>query len=865
MNGFTALIFRQSCLSYTRKFGLLVVCACLALSTGCRKSSEVSQGPTGANANNAGQGSGVQNAPQTGPAAETIVRDLIARYSAADSYSDKAVLYLTYLIHGQRIQEPQPWSTSFVRASAPGTTGGQSRLASKLFNGQVVCDRNLLSCYVYDIESANLNNQQLLIPYENQLPISQLYRDSIARHFIAGYSELPLDETDLVSTPKLIPAPISLLTNQVRNGWLQNPTQVQRLPDQSVDDKACYVVRCLAQGMTADIWVDKQNTTLVQMSLPLKLLDAAVIVAPEITDVVLLARFHEAKINGPVDSDALTLQPRNDATAVRKFVQLPENFPSDLIGEDAPNFKMLTSEKKSVGRLSFDGKVTALLWVSGRNSYHAIPELSKIADDFSEERFHFASVYTDSELVPTESGKPEPGPELKRIIAQASIPTYYDPQLQASAKLGAKLIPSVIVLDGDSKIQYARALGDKKWPAELTAVMKRVAKGEDVAGEMQDDYVRYLESYHQQLVTVSAADLIGKPKPGAAATVSTNYKRSAIRMRPEKTWVNSDFKKPGNIAVIGATDRSEIQSGPAYSIFDGWRTIADIDANGTTLRRVELKIPTGEAANLIRVGRRQDTGKSLFAVFSALGQRVYLFDHRWEPVVSYPEAGLVHAGVRDCRLTDLDGDGKTELIVAFDDENGIHVVDPETGKGDQASKAVATSVVSLGSEVVIAGQGKIGMLKTGLTNVEETELDFQRVSSLGTQNLCGLGVTNTGNWNAVGFDTELKRVWTLSVGSQFFETDLEPISVSPIFSQAGGSSPEALWAIADTQDIIHLVSGSGKWLGDFQSESRLHGVALESRNGKTNLIVCNQDGVECWNLNLDSGAGVPVRPASSQK
>ena len=861
MNGFTALKFRfgrdqRSRNHWWRVLVLLVVCVCLA---SCRKS-DVAQGTSGPNS---GQRNG-QVAPQTGPAAETIVRNLIARYNSANSYNDNAVLYLTYLIHGQRIQEPQPWSTSFIRASAPGTTGGQSRLASKLFNGQVVCDRNLLSCYVYDIESANLNNQHLLIPYDNQLPISQLYRDSIARHFIAGYSELPLDETDLISTPKLIPAPISLLTNQVRNGWLQNPTQVQRLPDQAVDDQACYVVRCLAQGMTADIWVDKQTSTLVQMSLPLKLLDAAVIVAPEITDVVLLAKFHGAELDGQVDPDQLTLKPHNDATAVRKFVQLPENFPSDLIGEDAPNFEMLTGQNKSVGRLSFDGKVTALLWVSGRNSYHAIPTLSKISNDFPADRFHFASVYTDSELMPTESGKPEPGPELKRIIGQSAIPTYYDPQLKASAKLGAKLIPSVIVLDGDSKIQYARALGDKKWPAELTAVMKRVAKGDDVAGEMQDDYVRYLESYHQQLVTVSAADLIGKPKPGVAATVSANYKRSAIRLRPEKTWFNSDFKKPGNIAVIGATDRREIQSGPAYSIFDGWRTIADIDANGKTLRRVELKLPDGQAANLIRVGRRQDTGKSLFAVFSALGERVYLFDDRWEPISSYPESSLDHVGVRDCRLTDIDGDGETELIVAFDDENGIHVVDPDTGKGDQASKAIATSVVSLGSEVVISGEGKIGMLKTGLTNVEETELDFQRVASLGSENLCGLGVTDTGNWNAVGFDTELKRVWTLSVGSQFFETELEPISVSAIQTQAGSSS-EVLWAIADTEDIIHLVSGSGKWLGDFQSDSRLHGLALETRNGNTNLIVCNQGGVECWNLNLESGSGVPVRPASSQQ
>ena len=100
------------------------------------------------------------------------------------------------------------------------------------------------------------------------------------------------------------------------------------------------------------------------------------------------------------------------------------------------------------------------------------------------------------------------------------------------------------------------------------------------------------------------------------------------------------------------------------------------------------------------------------------------------------------------------------------------------------------------------------------------------------------------------------------MGSQFFETDLEPVAVTQTGS---GSNSEILWAIADTDDIIHLVSGSGKWLGDFQSESPLHGLALESRNGNTNLIACNEAGIECWNLNLESNSGVPARPASSPK
>lgn len=268
-----------------------------------------------------------------------------------------------------------------------------------------------------------------------------------------------------------------------------------------------------------------------------------------------------------------------------------------------------------------------------------------------------------------------------------------------------------------------------------------------------------------------------------------------------------------------------------------------------------MELPDGAAANLIRVGR-DDDGKQLFAVFSALGKQVYLFDQTWKPVGVYPNSDLVDAGIRDCRLADLNGDGTSELIVAFDGNTGIMLVDPNTLQGEKISTAGANSVVSHGDDIVISGEGKIGMLKTGLTNVEETELSFRRVAAMSVHQLCGVGVTRDGLWNAVGFDRELKRIWTLSIGQQFFETEIEPIGVT---QTAAG---EIIWAIADTEDAIHLVSGSGKWLGDFQSESKLGGIALSMNGSQTSLLVSNQDGIECWNLNLSSN---PMRPASTRK
>lgn len=827
MNGLTTAKFR---------FLALLACIVVVFGTGCKKESADPAGSPLDQASSNGEDHPIQPAIT----AETILENLIETYASASSYQDRGVLYLDYRMDGRNIQEPQPWSAAWDR---------NGRLAAQLFNAQIRCDANLLSCYVFDIETANLDNQHLLIPYDSQLPLGQLYRDPIARHFIGGYSELPLDESDQLSLPKLIPPTISLLTRQTDCSWIQTPSQAERLADESVDGVPCYVVRCLSENTTADIWVDKKTFLLVQMSLPLKLLAGEVITSPEITDVVLLARFHDATINASVTDDLFAIPQRSDATPVRKYVELPPAFPSELIGQSAPQFQLTTPEGKIRTKLYFDGKVTAFLWLAGRSSFTAIGQLDALANQLEADKFYVASIYSDSELKSPGTPSLEVVDELANSIKASSLDSYYDRELQASTSLGVKAIPSVIVIDGDSNIQFARALSDKNWAKDVKAAMQRVAAGDDVAKEMQAEYQRFLGSYHQQLLTVSAADLIAKPGPSLETDGPPSaLQRASVRVRPEQTWVNREFKKPGNIVTIN----NELGEARLF-VLDGFRTVIELGPTGQTLARHELSLPDGEAVNLIRAYWQGQN--RVFAVFSALGKQVYLFDQAWRPVTRYPESDVKHAGIRDCQFSDLDSNGAPELLVGFDDDHGVHLVNPASSQGVQISASMAMSLANFGDDPVISSQGKIGRLKLGLDDLEQTELAFRRVVAIGDSQLCGLGVSDNGNWNAVGFDDSLNRIWTLAVGSQFFESQIEPIAVTE-------SSGESIWAIADVDDVIHLVSGSGKWLGDFHSESRLGGLGLTSVSGQTSLIVSNATGVECWNLNLQSS---PMRPVSTKK
>ena len=94
-------------------FGILILLA----DVGCKKSDQSNQ-KTGTHQDTGQLLDPIQsNFQQTGPDGQTIIRDLVARYAAAKTYQDKGVLYLSYRINGQRIPEPQPWSTCLLYTS----------------------------------------------------------------------------------------------------------------------------------------------------------------------------------------------------------------------------------------------------------------------------------------------------------------------------------------------------------------------------------------------------------------------------------------------------------------------------------------------------------------------------------------------------------------------------------------------------------------------------------------------------------------------------------------------------------------------------------------------------------------------------
>ena len=426
-----------------------------------------------------------------------ILDSVIRRYAEAKSYQDKAVLYLSYQLEGRQTQEPQRWSTVWER-------GG--KYAGALFNGKVAANGGILSCYIFDIESENLDNQHLLVDYQNSVPFTKLFSDSIAKYFLGGYSDLPLDESKIDGWPKLIPPPLSLLTSQLSNQWIQLSEQSLRLADEDVGGKSCFVVRSLSEGMTADLWIDRETLIIHQISLPLKLLVGEVVTSPEIRNVELLAKFHDAVFDAPIPAGKFAIEDRGDATPLGKFVALPEAIPSRLIGQIVPGFQLIGERKVPVSSEQFRGKVTAILWLAGLKSYSSVGDFDLLAGDMSNKPFKFGVVYSEADV--NQSGSQVVVDELAAYTDVKNVSFYFDSMMKANKLFQMNVVPSVVVLDEDMRLQFAVPIENDNWERDLKAAMLRVGDGENVAEEMRQSYGRFIESYRQQLRSVSAKNLL---------------------------------------------------------------------------------------------------------------------------------------------------------------------------------------------------------------------------------------------------------------------------------------------------------------------------------------------------------------------
>ena len=783
---------------------LVSLLCCLVLAAGCNKES--------ANTTKKAQ----KDTPAVAQNGDDLWRQTLHAYSTADSYRDEAVLYLSYRLHGQLIQEPQPWAVRWTR---------DQKLATNLFNSQIRADGSRLGCYVFDIETANLDNQWLILQQSNAPPLDTMFADGMARYFAGGFAEIPLDETPAAPLKAMTPPTLGWLTGQLSWEWLQKPRLVERMKDSLVDGRPCYHLKLHGEKLSSEVWIDQDSQLVRQMTLPTELLDPAVRTAVELTEVEFFARMHKAERNVSLPPEEFAVQQPRDATPVQQFVALPEPFPCAAIGKPLPSLRLADTNGTFVD-LTQEKRPLVLVWISGVLGQKELIELKEAMSRSGSDRVRWIAVFSDDQAETGSGVGRRLFAELRKWVAESGLACewLYDAELQGSRALQLETLPAAIVVNAEHQVEYAVGLSTDRWTERLIGAVQRIERGEPVSNEMLADYQAYLTRYKKKLQLVSAQKLLG---PAARRAEQNASDTSALSFK-ESTF-SRELQRPGNLYLRELNGQTEVLA------FDGWQTVVRMNTKGQVFERVKLPIPEGTAATCLRLGQANE-GQPTVAVWSVLGKEIFVLDSQWKPI-SKLSLGDTESrdSVLDCQFS-KEVDGREVLWVAFQ-SNGLRAY-------DFATQSWSQSVQSQVESFVLSEAGWIGVaedrLWSGKSSGESQAINtshnvvtrvFRRTGGESGIGFWASGVAGDGSWELVELKSDGKQLASALIGPQLFEQPLEPAA------HTIRKNGEGVLAWADSLNRVHLFNDRLESLGTWSSEEAIQGIALIEESDATLLLV----------------------------
>ncbi len=117
-----------------------------------------------------------------------------------------------------------------------------------------------------------------------------------------------------------------------------------------------------------------------------------------------------------------------------------------------------------------------------------------------------------------------------------------------------------------------------------------------------------------------------------------------------------------------------------------------------------------------------------------------------------------------------------------------------------------------------------------------------------TDNRAAISMTvadSDNHWNLAGTGANGEIDWYQPIGSQLFETELEPLTLT---TAADG---KVMLAVADAANQVSFVSESGVFQGSLTTSGPITGLALLQKNDATFVLVSGGSAVSCYELEFE--------------
>lgn len=485
---------------------------------------------------------------QTAITARQVIDECRQTYQKLSSYEDEGYVRLAYRLKGELLEDRAPLSIAFQR---PG----------------------LLGIRAYSVEAGPKDGRW-------RLQLRDSGKSAVAGQIISRAIPAKADFAWLLSDPAVseelaaglagFPPQLDMLLGpNPMHGLIDDSALLKLDPPETVSGELCHVVQVNRGQALYRLWVSQGTMLLRRLQLPSAHLTPEMLADSNITSTQLTIELPGAKTNEPIDWKRFEIEIPDDSKLVTRFVPAPPPLQLDRIGLQIPAFRLKSPE----GRLAFSSdetpasKITVLAWMADHPACkETADQLAKVktavAASSAADRVQFVSVWAEP--------KPAEGTTFESLgqVWNLSGKLVIDSEAVGRDLFGVREAPTLVVLDGQNRLQIFEERSNPFLPQILPGLLTRLADGEDLAGEVVKsaklDEHRHVGELWMAAAVDARRELFNRPQ---------NYPTRVIGL----TKSNEDVKFSGEAQTVALTVDSLHMIWTLTS--DGWlrRTDATTD------------------------------------------------------------------------------------------------------------------------------------------------------------------------------------------------------------------------------------------------------------------------------------------------
>jgi thiol-disulfide isomerase/thioredoxin len=744
---------------------------------------------------------------------------MVSTYRKASSYADSGQLRLSYRKQGgEPVGQSADDSVTFSRPN---------KLRMHCYQAIVVSNGKQLRATV-----ADLPGQVLDVAAPKELQRDDLYRDEI----LTGVLTQGLAGESIQLALLMLGNPLEPI--------LEGAEEPAFLAPQKIDGEDCQRVAIKRPDGQVVFWIDERNV-LRRLEYPTEELKKQIAQHEQapVTEVSLVADFKGARLNDRISNVAFEFAPPEGAKLVKRFQVQPEPL-NKLLGQKIGSFEFVDLQGNPVRRDSLAGKIVVIdFWATWCGwCLKGLPNLQQVYDRYRDnDRVAILAVSTDE----VDVGNNDLTATFQK--ANLTIPITRDIERQSRSMFDVQGLPTTFVLGEDGTVQAIEVGYQPELAIELPRKIDRLLAGENLYEIAQRE-----QQARQQAFEAAIASGNDGPEEQAEiprATIAARCEPKVLMLR--ELWHSDEATKPGNILPV-----EEADGRLRLLVNDGWRTVVELDARGQLEKRYDVDIPDEAAISYLRTAADNE-GNRYFAGSASAQQQLFIFDGAFKKLHSYPNGQ--EAGVSDVRLSDMDGDGRPDVIIGYWGTVGAESIslDGKRRWHDRALENVfclaVTGTEADGHRALLAADGR-GMLvpiddqgKNGdPISLSGRFIRWAAVADLdgdGRTECCAIASTKIGVESAVGLSHTGDVLWTydLPVGAHP-NAALEMVATGPLDGDVGQ------WVLAGADGSIHIIAIDGKLIDQFNVGAAISGLAAPTIDGRGTLVVATDGGVDAWHV-----------------